>query len=48
MDDAHLPAEGQTCEVCSADGHLWCTPVADVTVPGVVEDPYGNVYFCWA
>jgi len=24
MNDDHLPAEGQTCEICGADGHSWC------------------------
>lgn len=24
MNDDHLPADGQTCENCAADGHLMC------------------------
>jgi hypothetical protein len=24
VNDDHLPADGQTCENCAADGHLMC------------------------
>ena len=29
MNDEHLPAPGQLCEVCLNEGHIWCADVPD-------------------
>jgi hypothetical protein len=26
--DDHLPADGQQCDVCHGDDHVWCEPLA--------------------